>query len=222
MENTATYLITCPHCGTVKRVAFSKKHWNETDAVLWSDGRIESSEWCAPMWTQQCPACKHFFIFSPLTPREVEDTLCEDTGELPYQTLKQAIVWLYGDYTKVAIARLDTWQAYNKLYAEVPDDEIPEEEKSFNRSNMQWLVEYLLKKTPWSYTFIFELLRQLGRKEEYLRLLDQLTYDEYVKRNELLNDYLGKNIIEDDEEMYCGFIEEKKEALKKTPRAYPR
>lgn len=112
---------------------------------MWSDGRIESTEWCEPARTQQCSSCKHFFALPPKSSLKIEDVLCEETGSLPYQTLKQAIMKLSGDDVAESNARLETWWAFNKLYQDVVDDDIPVEEKNFNRSNMQWLLDYYSK-----------------------------------------------------------------------------
>lgn len=97
MKNTSTYLVVCPHCGEVKRVAFSTVRWNDVTYVFWSDGRIESEEWCEPAYIQQCPVCKYFFPLPPRNSLPVEKAPCDDTGFLPYQTLKQAVEELAGN-----------------------------------------------------------------------------------------------------------------------------
>ena len=128
MKITSTYLVACPHCVTAKRVAFSTIPWSKTESIMWSDGRIESTEWCEPARTQQCPSCKHFFALPPKQSLKVEDVPCEDSGSLPYQTLKQAIAELSGDDVAESNARLEAWWAYNELYQDVTDDDIPVEE----------------------------------------------------------------------------------------------
>ena len=181
MKNTSTYLVVCPHCGEVKRVAFSTVRWNDVTYVFWSDGRIESEEWCEPAYIQQCPVCKHFFPLPPRNSLPVEKAPCDDTGFLPYQTLKQAVEELAGNEKTEVNARLEAWWAYNKHYRDVDEENIPIEERNYNRSNMQWLLDYYSKETPSPYSYIFELYRQLGNLDEYRKLLDDLTYERYLE-----------------------------------------
>lgn len=44
MKKTSTFLVTCPHCATIKRITFSKILWREVDSIMWPYGRIESTE----------------------------------------------------------------------------------------------------------------------------------------------------------------------------------
>lgn len=181
MENTTTCQIVCPHCGATKLVTASDTPWYKTDAVLWSDGRIESDGWCEPARIQQCPSCKRYFILPGKSEREEVQLPCDDTGRLPLQSLKQAIVELSGDDKTVEWARNEAWQAYNAEYRDVHEEVIPVEDKEFNRSNMQWLLDYYCRETP-NYSFLkFELLRLLGYTEEYRKLLADMTFERFVE-----------------------------------------
>lgn len=223
MKNTSTYLVVCPHCGEVKRVAFSTVRWNDVTYVFWSDGRIESEEWCEPAYIQQCPVCKYFFPLPPRNSLPVEKAPCDDTGFLPYQTLKQAVEELAGNEKTEVNARLEAWWAYNKHYRDVDEENIPIEERKYNRSNMQWLLDYYSKETPSPYSFIFELHRQLGNLNEYRRLLDELTYERYLEWRKERAKKHGRNLqLEEDtiKSLYYRMIKEKKEALEKPLKSY--
>ena len=223
MKITSTYLVACPHCGTAKRVAFSTIPWSKSESIMWSDGRIESTEWCEPDRTQQCPACKHFFALPPKHSLIIENVPCEDTGSLPYQTLKQAIIEFSGDEIAESNARLDAWWAYNELYQDVLDDNIPAEEKDFNRSNMQWLLDYYSKEPFSPYSLIFELHRLLGNIEEYKKLLDEMTYERFVEWRTERNKKKGFESSMDEHQLkrlYTKFIEDKKNALDKPLKPY--
>ena len=223
MKITSTYLVACPHCGTAKRVAFSTIPWSKTESIMWSDGRIESTEWCEPARTQQCPSCKHFFALPPKHSLKVEDVPCEDSGSLPYQTLKQAIAELSGDDVAESNARLEAWWAYNELYQDVTDDDIPVEEKEFNRSNMQWLLGYYSKKTLSPYSLVFELHRLLGNIEEYKKLLDEMTYERFVEWRTERNQKKGIESSLDDQQLrrlYSRFVEDKRNALEGPLKPY--
>lgn len=181
MKNISTYIVTCPHCGAFKRIAFSTIPLSKTETIMWSDGRIEWSDRCEPARAQQCPSCKHFFVLPPKHSLKVEDVPCEDTGSLSYQTLKQAITELSGDDVAESNARLEVWCAFNKLYQDVVDDDIPVEKRDLNRSNMQWLLEYYSKRPLSPYSLVFELHRLLGNIDEYKRLLGEMAYERFVE-----------------------------------------
>ena len=218
-----TYLVPCPHCGAIKKVAYSTIPWSKTESIMWSDGHIESTEWCDPALTQQCPSCKHFFTLPPKHSLKVENLPCEDTGLLPYQTLKQAITELAGDDIAESNARLEAWWAYNKLYQDVLDDDIPIEEKDFNRSNMQWLLGYYSKKPIAPYSLVFELHRLLGNSDEYKKLLGEMTYERFVewrtKRNQKrgIESSLNETQLK---RMYARLVKDKESALNKPLKPY--
>ena len=190
---------------------------------MWSDGRIESTEWRKPAWTQQCPSCKHFFALPPKQSLKIEDVPCEDTGSLSYQMLKQAITELAGNDTAESNARLEAWWAFNKLYQDVVDDDIPVEEKDFNRSNMQCLLSYYSKKPIAPYSLVFELHRLLGNIDEYKKLLSEMTYKRFVEWRTERNQKKGIECSLDEQQLkrlYSKFIEDKKNALDKLLKPY--
>lgn len=222
MENTSTYLVVCPHCGSTKRIAFSNIRWNKVNYTFWSDSRIESTEWCEPAWTQLCPSCNRFFTLPPKSSLKIENVPCEDTGALSYQTLKQAIAELSGEMPAEPNARLEAWWAYNRQYAGMTEAEIPNEEKDFNRFNMEWLVDYLSKETQVSYSLLFELQRLLGNIDEYKKLLDSLTFERFCewRKERSQTEGLPKLDGEQIRHRYEQFIEEKKKALDKPLKPY--
>lgn len=223
MRNTSTYFVACPQCGAIKRIAFSTIPWSKAESVMWSDGRIESKEWCEPTRIQQCPSCKHFFALPPKYSLKVEDVPCEDTGSLPYQMHKQAIKELADDDIAESNARLEAWWAYNKLYQDVLDDDIPVEEKDFNRSNMQWLLSYYSKKPFAPYSLVFELHRLLGNIDEYKKLLGEMTYERFVEWRTKRSQERGIESSMDEQQlkrMYERLIEDKESALDKPLKPY--
>lgn len=223
VRNTSICFVTCPHCGAIKRIAFTTTPLSKTESIMWSDGRIECTEWCNPALTQQCPSCKHYFTLPPKHSLKVEDLPCEDTGSLPYQTLKQAITELSGDDIAESNARLEAWWAFNKLYQDVVDDDIPIEEKDFNRSNMQWLLDYYSQKPLSPYSFVFELHRLLGNIGEYKKLLGEMTYERFIEWRTERNQKKGIESSLDEQQlkrMYERLIEDKKDALDKPLKPY--
>lgn len=180
MDNLITKQITCPHCGATKLIAYSKSSWTIDNSVLWSDGRIESDEWCEAGRTQQCLVCKKFFTLSQ-TESQDSPIPCEDTGQLSYSELKQAIVELHGDDKLEKTPRLEAWWAYNRMYKNVDEADIPVGDREFNHSNMQRLLDYYNRTDPGFQSLTFELLRLLGYEEEYRQKLADMTYEKFAE-----------------------------------------
>ena len=108
---------------------------------------------------------------------------------MPLESLKKAIEELSGDERAEEWARLEAWWAYNSMYAN--SDFIPEEEKAYNRTNMQWLVDYYTKNTQRFSHLLFELNRLLGNLDVCRKMIDALTYEEYVRQREEKNKERG-------------------------------
>ena len=224
MKDLATHILTCPHCGATKLIAYSKTSWTIDNSVLWSDGRIESDEWCEPGRTQQCPACKKFFTLSQ-TERQDLPIPCEDTGQLSYSELKQAIVELHGDDKREETPRLEAWWAYNRMYKDVDETDIPVEDRDFNRSNMQWLLDYYNRTEPGFQYLTFELLRLLGYEKEYWQKLADMTYEKFAewycerRKKRVMDTSPNEEWVR---KRYADRLEELTEALGKPLRPYPK
>lgn len=177
---TNTFVLKCPHCGAKKEVGFSTDTWINVEYKFWSDSRIESSRWYNPAYTQQCPACGKFFTLPRRDSLKVNEKECFETGFLPLQTLKQAIVELAGDDIAEPRARLEAWWAFNAKYKDT--NNIPADELAYYRANMQWLVEFhTLRATRFSH-LLFELHRLLGHRDVCEKMIKSLTYDVFVRQ----------------------------------------
>lgn len=217
-----TYIVECPHCGANKKVAFFPTPWYRTDDYsFWSDSRIESDKWCEPAYTQQCPTCGKFFTLPPKGTLQQQDQPCDDTGLLPYQTLKIAIEELTGDEHGEPLARLEAWWAFNTLY----DDATiaPEKEQAYNRANMEWLAAYYTSRVNRFSHLLFELNRLLGNNDVCQKMIDTLTYEEYLRQREEKNKEKGIVSKLDDQtvrEMYDSLIKELKSAMDQPLKIY--
>ena len=219
--DTITLIIKCPHCGAEKKVANSKDRWYNLNYTFWSDSRIESDEFCEPGHTQQCPACGKFFCIPPIKSLPTSDEPCNETGSLPLQTLKQAIEELSGDERAEEWARLEAWWAYNRMYQNT--DVIPEEEQSFNRSNMEWLAAFYTARVTRFSHLLFELNRLLGNRDVCQKMFDTLTYEEYLRQREEKNKEKGivSQLSEESvRDLYNSLIEELKFAMKQPLKTY--
>lgn len=180
---TNTFIVKCPHCGNKKKVGYTCTYVHSERCILWSDGRIESDNWYVPADTQQCPKCGKFFTLPPRDTLRSKREECIDTGQLSYEVLKQAIVELAGDEEAEASARLEAWWAFNALYKDYIS--APQEEQAFNRANMEWLVMYHTPRTTRFSRILFELNRLLGNREVCEKMIEPLTYEEYVRQRKL-------------------------------------
>jgi len=223
MKDLATHILTCPHCGATKMIAYSRNSWTIDNYVLWSDGHIESDEWFEPARTLQCPSCNRFFLKPKGDDMHKTKAPCEDTGHLPLQILKQAIAELSGNDEDVVSTRMEAWWAYNIMYRNVADEDIPSTDREFNRSNMQWLLDYYNRTEPGFQYLTFELLRLLGYEKEYGQKLADMTYEKFA---EWYCERLKKRGIDhtSDGELlkrrYNSRVEEFTEALNKPLRPY--
>lgn len=181
MFSPFTFVLTCPHCGATKRVgqSFTPKG----TPVLWSDGRMEIEGVQLASRTQQCPSCKHFFILSDETTKTTEDGICENRGVLPLQSYKQALAEMKLTEEEENWVRMEAWQAYNKLYNDVGDDDIPTEDYDFNQENMRWLLMHQLSHERNS-IMVFEFLRLLGEDDLYRKLLQDFTFEAFVEEEQ--------------------------------------
>lgn len=223
MKDTATYRVTCPHCGASKLIVRSKESWPKCKYVFWSDGRIESDEWIEPARVLQCSSCGQFFLTPKKEELEEVQTPCEDTGKLPLQVLKQAVAELSHNEKESECVRMEALWAYNTMYKDVNEDEIPTDDKGFNRSNMQWLLNYYNQTEPDFQYITFELLRLLGYEKEYRQRLSDMTYEKFAEWYCERRRKRGLDISKDDDMVrrrYNGRIKELTEALGKPLKPY--
>ena len=95
-------------------------------------------------------------------------------------------------------------------------DVIPEEEQSFNRSNMEWLAAFYTARVTRFSHLLFELNRLLGNRDVCQMMIDTLTFEEYLKQREAKNKEKGIESRLDEEmvrEMYDSLIAELKYAM---------
>lgn len=218
---TKTFLAPCPNCGTIKRVTFSINNWTKTDYTFWSDSRIDSNDWREHAYTHVCRTCGKFFVLPPLGTMQVDDTPDTPTELLPFPMLKAAVAELAGDESAEPRARLEAFWAYNALYTDSND--IPDPEQAFHQANMTWLRDFHAPRATRFSHLVFELNRLLGNKEDCEKMIEVLTYEEYVKQREARFKEKGiESILEDKyvREMYDSLIEELRFALTRPPRPY--
>lgn len=190
---TNTYILKCPCCGTEKEVGFSSAFNTMGDYQLWSDSRIEGKGWLVPAYTQQCPNCATFYTLPPRKSLKIKKQECTDTGFLPLDKLKLAIVEFAGDEIAEPRARLEAWWAFNSLYHDPMN--APVEEQEFNKSNMQWLIDFHTPRSTRFSHLLFELNRLLGNKDICEEMINALSYEEFIKQRK---QYCKDNNIKDD------------------------
>lgn len=209
----------CPYCNGTKQVAFCKTPWSRADVQFWSDGRAKSNVWCEPATVQRCPHCGKYFIFTRNIKSDVSEQPCSDTGQLQYNQLKEVLLEFADGGDNEATVRMELWHAYNDIYSNVADTDIPDDEEMFNRINMEWLLTYYKQTEPlFSYTG-FELNRLLGHTDECEKMIGSLTFQAYEERKQ--SKYNIRNIdMEAERKLYDSIIANLKGALQKPLRPY--
>ena len=161
----------CPHCGTMKAVwamASGNTFFGET---IWSDAKRYNPMMEYASFVQQCPSCKHYFITRTTNHKRANTIYTFNKGGLPYSNLKEALQefttnGLKGkdEYT----VRLMVLHAYNDLYGNTENKDIPTEESEFMKQNILRLI-------PLSQDMMLrsELYREIG---EFDKCLTTLTY----------------------------------------------
>ena len=220
--NTNTFIVKCPHCGALKKLGFSINPMMG-DYVIWSDCRIEGDGWIEPADTQLCPECGKYFILPRRDTLKIKKVECSETGRLSYQSLKKAIIQLYGDDESESRARYEVWCAFNAQYK--IDSEAPAEEQEYNRANMQWLIDYYSTHSTRFSHILFELNRLMGNQEVCEQMIEALTFEEYVRQTKAYHeDNKLKDYITSDRELmehrYINEIKELRFAMEQPLKPY--
>ncbi len=198
-EETETRIIKCPHCGHKRRVLFFKDFWSKEGLTFWSDDHMEANDWFEPTFTQQCPKCGKFFTRKPQGRLTIVNKPCAEKAILSYPQLKAAVKELRGVSYSEQWASAEFWIAFNAFYKDT--DEIPEGEQEFNRSNMQWLLDFYQSNSPLRLSSTeFELNRLLGNRDACERILE-ITLEEYIQQQKEFRKLRGRPWY-DDKEMW--------------------
>lgn len=135
--------------------------------------------------------------------------------------MKIAIEELSGDEHAEEWARLEAWWSFNSKYQHT--NNIPADELAFQKSNMQWLVDFYNTRTTRFSHLLFELNRLLGKRDVCQRMIDALTYEEYARQREAKNKEKGIVSTLDEKlvhELYDMLINELTFALKQPLKTY--
>ena len=224
MDTSFSFVLKCPHCGTIKRVG--QRIMPKGRPCMWSDGRFEVEGVQFASRTQQCPECRHFYIMCDKTITDTEDEFTESRGVLPFNAYKQALAELKLTPEEEDWVRMEAWQAYNKLYNDIADEDIPADDYEFNQKNMNWLLFYQLTHTQ-SSLFIFEFLRLTGQDDKYLKFMEDYTFELFVIEEQrdrgIPEEDRAEDLKENEEEyraMYDEFMTSRKELFNQPRRVF--
>ena len=217
-----SYVVTCPHCGASKLLAFSEERWSESNSVFWSDGRTESHTWFEPADVQQCPECMHFFMMpDDMGKLEVRKSENIDTGRLPYNTLKLALPELSGDEKVEMLVRRELWWAFNRQYLVDDSINVPDSEISFNDENMLWLLHFQKNRNDIFSWTEFELNRLLGNTDRCEEMICNLSFPQYQKMKTAKYGAIRLS-VDVQKRMYNRMIDELNNSLKMPRKPYQR
>lgn len=162
----------CPHCGAMKAVWAMASGNTCCGETIWSDAKRYNPMMEYASFVQQCPMCKHYFITRTTNHKRANTIYTFNKGELPYSNLKEALQefstnGLKGkdEYT----VRLMVLHAYNDLYGNTENKNIPAEELEFMRQNILRLLPLSQDKVLRS-----ELYREIGEFDKCLTTLTNI------------------------------------------------
>jgi hypothetical protein len=157
---------------------------------------------------------------------DTEDEFTERRGVLPFNAYKQALAELKLTPEEEDWVRMEAWQAYNKLYNDIADEDIPADDYEFNQKNMNWLLFYQLTHTQ-SSLFIFEFLRLTGQDDKYLKFMEDYTFELFVIEEQrdrgIPEEDRAEDLKENEEEyraMYDEFMTSRKELFNQPRRVF--
>lgn len=176
-------IVSCPHCGGTKEL-MSLMSCNTFGRVVWSDNKTESPMMPSLSPIQKCPVCGKYFMLSRQKDYKYSIRSSLDTGRLKYAEIKEAIAQFtemtgITDSEKQNILLLQIW-AYNDEFTRFKKKEIPIVEREYFIS----VVNQLLALDNVDDILKAELLREIGRFDEALHILDS-----YYADNDFLKGY---------------------------------
>ncbi len=146
MMSDTCYILTCPHCGTLKAVWHYNFLMYHMSPTLWPDYKEYHPKigWASEV--QRCPTCNRYYIRR--FPCSRTKTLCytNNRGLLPYSYLKEALAQLLSEGINShdeLIVRRTVLHAYNDLYGCVCHQDVPLEELKYNKQNVLRFIQLL-------------------------------------------------------------------------------
>lgn len=195
-------ILTCPYCGAHKEV-LSLLSGNTFGQEIWSDNKTIAPMLPRVSFVQKCPSCGGFYLMSRQNPKDGGGTSF-DTGNLSYIELKDAWRSLnYGfstpephgwsklkkalslsrsigtrpltDEEKLNMLIMQVW-AFNDEYTRKAVKPVPPEEKQY----ISGVIDMLLDLDSVNDLLKAEFLREMGRFEESMSLINSYSLDEDV------------------------------------------
>lgn len=191
-------ILSCPYCGAHKEV-LSLLSGNTFGQEVWSDNKTIAPMLPRVSFVQKCSSCGGYFLMSRQIPRQGSNYSFEQ-GELSYLELKEA--WeslksssdrpkLHGwrkiknvcglhtrpltDEEKLNMLIMQVW-AFNDEYTRKAVKPVPHEEKQY----ISGIIDMLLDLDSVNDLLKAEFLREMGRFEESMSLINSYSLDEDV------------------------------------------
>jgi len=181
-------IIECPHCGSFIKV-FTLQSGNTFGATFWSDGKMEAPMLPQPPALTRCYACRNFYWvaqanqvgelhpnitkgkqYPNIDQAWVDAPEVEEPSETEYWEALQSDV---ADEQNEERLRFLAWRRSNNAFRELSPDAAPSRSEAAIQ-NMQKLVEMINDENPGSRLMKAEILRELGRFDECINVLDTI------------------------------------------------
>ncbi len=169
-------ILTCPHCHAHKEV-MSLMSGNTFGQKVWSDNKRIAPMLPQVSFVQKCPSCNGYFLMSRQEP-DYGSRSSFELGDLSYPETKEAWMSLKDipDLTeneRLSMLIMQVW-AYNDKFTRETTNPVPREEQAY----INGIIDQLLNLDKVDTLLKAELLREAGRFDESMQLLDNYSTDD--------------------------------------------
>lgn len=169
-------ILTCPYCHAHKEV-MSLLSGNTFGQQVWSDNKSIAPMLPRVSFVQKCPQCHGYYLMSRQKPEDGSDPSF-DLGNLTYLETKEAWMSLKDtpDLTEdeqLSMLLMLVW-AYNDEFTRDTTDPAPQDEQNYIRG----IIDMLLNMDEIDTLLKAEFLRETGRFDESMQLLDSYSADD--------------------------------------------
>lgn len=176
-------IVTCPFCGTEKRI-MSLQSGNTFHAELWSDNKQIAPMMPEVSYVQKCNHCGKYYIIGRQKAKFATEGYSSELGYLTFPEIKEAFAQLSaegfrreGEEAKV---RMMLHHAYNDYYyRQAQNKTISEEDKQLFHDNGLWLIGKVIT----DQVMKAEFYREIGELELARQALSSANlHDDFLKQ----------------------------------------
>lgn len=171
-------ILTCPHCGSEKKV-LSLVSGNTFGAEIWSDNKMIAKMLPEVSAIQKCPHCGKYYFTARQEVRYDSDDCSFEQGLLSFAEMKGAFSQLsqegFRNIDEESTARMMLFHAYNDYYVRSGGcPEVSQDDHVLFCKTGEWLIDNLIQDD----LLKAEFYREIGQREKALELLVSYSSDD--------------------------------------------